>query len=108
MFLYTSMFILRSCVIDNKVLNRSQLIERVNMTKGQRAGDGPIAVEVEKDKSYYWCSCGKSSKQPFCDGSHQGSEFTPVVYKAEEAKKVFFCACKQTNNQPLCDGSHSK
>ncbi|MGL3828229.1 iron-binding CDGSH zinc finger protein [Candidatus Pelagibacter ubique HIMB4] len=108
MFLYTSMFILRSCVIVNKVLNRSQLIERVNMTKGQRAGDGPIAVEVEKDKSYYWCSCGKSSKQPFCDGSHQGSEFTPVVYKAEEAKKVFFCACKQTNNQPLCDGSHSK
>ena len=49
MFLYTSMFILRSCVIDNKVLNRSQLIERVNMTKGQRAGDGPIALEVEKD-----------------------------------------------------------
>ena len=108
MFLYTSMIILRSCVIDNKVLNRSQLIERVNMTKGQRAGDGPIAVEVEKDKSYYWCSCGKSSKQPFCDGSHQGSEFTPVAYKAEETKKVFFCACKQTNNQPLCDGSHSK
>ena len=50
MFLYTSMIILRSCVIDNKVLNISQLIERVNMTKGQRAGDGPIAVEVEKDK----------------------------------------------------------
>ena len=60
------------------------------MTKGQRAGDGPIAVEVEKDKSYYWCRCGKSSKQPFCDGSHQGSKFTPVAYKAEETKKVFF------------------
>ena len=88
------MIILRSCVIDNKVLNRSQLIERVNMTKGQRAGDGPIAVEVEKDKSYYWCSCGKSSKQPFCDASHKGTEFTPVVFKAEETKKMFFCACK--------------
>ena len=61
------MFILRCCVIDNKVLNRSQLIERVNMTKGQRAGDGPIAVEVEKDKSYYWCACGLSKKQPFCE-----------------------------------------
>ena len=108
MFLYTSMFILRSCVIDNKVLNRSQLIERVNMTKGQRAGDGPIAVEVEKDKSYYWCSCGKSSKQPFCDASHKGTGFTPVVYKAEETKKMFFCACKQSNNQPFCDGSHNK
>ena len=108
MFLYTSMIILRSCVIDNKVLNRSQLIERVNMTKGQRAGDGPIAVEVEKDKSYYWCSCGKSSKQPFCDASHKGTEFTPVAFKAEETKKMFFCACKQTDGQPFCDGSHNK
>ena len=78
------------------------------MIKGQNAGNGPIAVAVEKDKSYYWCSCGKSSKQPFCDGSHEGSEFTPLAYKAEETKKVFFCACKQTNNQPLCDGSHNK
>ena len=40
------------------------------MTKGQRAGDGPIAVEVKKDKSYYWCACGQSKNQPFCDGSH--------------------------------------
>ena len=108
MFLYTSMFILRYCVIDNKALNRSQLIERVNMTKGQRAGDGPIAVEVEKDKSYYWCSCGKSSKQTFCDASHKGTEFSPVVFKAEETKKMFFCACKQTDGQPFCDGSHNK
>jgi len=60
------------------------------MTKGQNAGDGPIAVEVEKDKSYYWCTCGKSTKQPFCDASHKGTEFTPLVYKAEETKKVFF------------------
>ena len=108
MFLYTSMIILRSCVIDNKVLNRSQLIERVNMTKGQRAGDGPIAVEVEKDKSYYWCACGLSKKQPFCDGSHSGTEFKPFPYKALETKKMFFCACKQTEGQPFCDGSHNK
>ena len=60
------------------------------MTKGQRAGDSAIAVEVEKDKSYYWCSCGKSTKQPFCDGSHKGTEFTPFVYKADETKKYFF------------------
>ena len=78
------------------------------MTKAQRAGDAPIAVEVGKDKSYYWCICGKSSKQPLCDGSHKGSEFTPLAYKAEETKKVFFCTCKATNNQPLCDGSHNK
>ena len=49
------------------------------MTKGQKAGDGPIAVEVEKDKSYYWCACGLSKKQPFCDGSHSGTEFKPLL-----------------------------
>ena len=65
------------------------------MTKAHRAGDAPIAVEVEKDKSYYWCACGKSSKQPLCDGSHKGSEFTPLAYKAEETKKVFFVHAKQ-------------
>jgi CDGSH-type Zn-finger protein len=60
------------------------------MTKGQRAGDGPIAVEVEKDKSYYWCACGISKKQPFCDGSHSGTKFKPFPYKALETKKCFF------------------
>ena len=77
------------------------------MIKGQKAGDGAIVIEVEKGKSYYWCTCGKSSKQPFCDGSHTGSEFGPLTYKAEQSKKVFFCTCKQTNDQPLCDGSHN-
>jgi CDGSH-type Zn-finger protein len=60
------------------------------MNNGERAGESAIAVEVEKDKSYYWCSCGKSAKQPFCDGSHKGTEFTPLAYKAEETKKCFF------------------
>ena len=60
------------------------------MTKGQRAGESAIAVDVEQGKSYYWCSCGKSSKQPFCDGSHKGTEFNPVAYKAEETKKNVF------------------
>ena len=78
------------------------------MNKGQRAGSSAIKIEVKEGKSYFWCSCGKSSKQPFCDGSHEGSEFNPVVYKAELTKKMFFCTCKQTNNQPFCDGSHNK
>jgi CDGSH-type Zn-finger protein len=78
------------------------------MTKGQRAGDGPIAVEVEKDKSYYWCSCGFSSKQPFCDGSHKDTGKTPVKFVATESKDVFLCNCKKTNDKPFCDGSHSK
>ena len=78
------------------------------MLKAKKAGDSAIVVEVEKNKSYFWCSCGLSSKQPFCDGSHKNTEFSPVKFIADETKKMFFCTCKQTNNQPFCDGSHNK
>ena len=78
------------------------------MLKGRKAGDSAIVVEVEKNKSYFWCSCGLSSKQPFCDGSHKNTDFSPVKFIAAETKKLFFCTCKQTNNQPFCDGSHNK
>ena len=78
------------------------------MLKGKKAGDSAIVVEVEKNKSYFWCSCGLSSKQPFCDGSHKNTEFSSVKFIADETKKMFFCTCKQTNNQPFCDGSHNK
>ena len=78
------------------------------MNKSEKAGSSPIGIVVEEEKSYFWCTCGKSSKQPFCDGSHKGTEFTPLAYKAEESKKVFFCTCKQTDDQPLCDGSHNR
>ena len=78
------------------------------MLKGKKAGDSAIVVEVEKNKSYFWCPCGLSSKQPFCDGSHKNTEFSPVKFIADETKKMFFCTCKQTNNQPFCDGSHNK
>jgi CDGSH-type Zn-finger protein len=66
----------------------------------------PYPVEVEAGKSYWWCSCGLSKKQPFCDGSHAGSGFQPVKFVAEEAKKMFFCGCKASKNQPFCDGGH--
>lgn len=68
--------------------------------------NNPIVVEVEPGKSYFWCSCGKSAKQPFCDGSHQGSEFSPLKFTAEKNQHVYFCGCKQTKTPPLCDGSH--
>ena len=77
------------------------------MAKPERAGDAPIGVNVAEGKSYYWCTCGKSLKQPFCDGSHKGSEFGPLTWKADQSKKVFFCTCKATKDQPLCDGSHN-
>ena len=68
----------------------------------------PFAVEVEAGKTYFWCACGKSARQPFCDGSHKGTAFAPVKYQAEEARKVFFCGCKHSARQPLCDGSHGR
>jgi CDGSH-type Zn-finger protein len=72
------------------------------------AQKAPFPVEVEAGKTYYWCACGKSAKQPFCDGSHKGSEFAPVAYKAEKDGKVWFCGCKHSAKAPLCDGTHSK
>lgn len=72
------------------------------------AGRVPMPVEVEAGKSYWWCRCGLSKNQPFCDGAHKGSEFTPLKYDAETSGKVWFCACKQTGRAPLCDGAHKK
>ena len=71
------------------------------------AQQSPIAVEVEAGKSYWWCACGKSASQPFCDGSHKGSDFVPAEYKAEQDGTVYFCGCKHSKNGVLCDGSHS-
>ena len=68
----------------------------------------PIPVDVEAGKTYWWCSCGKSAKQPFCDGSHKGTEFVPQKYEAATTGKAWFCGCKQTGNAPLCDGAHKK
>ena len=77
------------------------------MSDPLRAADSPFGVEVEAGKAYFWCACGKSASQPFCDGSHSGSEFSPLKYEASESKKVYFCGCKATGKQPLCDGSHN-
>jgi CDGSH iron-sulfur domain-containing protein 3 len=78
------------------------------MSKPVVARRAAYAVAVEAGEKYFWCACGLSAKQPFCDGSHKGTSFTPVIYTAEESKRVFFCGCKHTNKAPLCDGSHSK
>ena len=70
------------------------------------ADNKPAKIALEKDKKYYFCVCGKSNKQPFCDGSHQGSEFTPMAFVCDESKDYFLCQCKYSGNKPYCDGSH--
>ncbi len=93
------------------------------MTEPVVAQKAPYGVEVESGKTYFWCTCGKSSKQPFCDGSHSNgshsdgshsdgsethSEFAPMKFEAEESKLLYFCGCKASQNKPFCDGSHKK
>ncbi len=72
------------------------------------AQKSPIPVAVTGGKTYYWCSCGLSKSQPFCDGSHRGSGFAPTAYLAEKDATVYFCGCKHSANGALCDGSHKK
>lgn len=70
------------------------------------APKAPYATEVEAGKSYFWCACGRSQNQPFCDGSHKGTGLSPMKFTAEADRKVFFCGCKQSAKSPMCDGSH--
>ncbi len=70
------------------------------------AQKAPFAVEVEAGETYYWCACGKSANQPYCDGSHKGSGFTPLAFTAEKSGTVYLCGCKQSASAPYCDGSH--
>ncbi|MCS6876970.1 MAG: CDGSH iron-sulfur domain-containing protein [Geminicoccaceae bacterium] len=66
----------------------------------------PFRVEVEAGKTYWWCACGRSANQPFCDGSHKGTSFSPVKHVAAASGPLFFCGCKHTARPPLCDGTH--
>ena len=67
----------------------------------------PYAVELAPG-DYWWCACGQSKRQPFCDGSHKGGAFTPVKFAVGEAQKVWLCGCKHSAKQPFCDGTHQK
>jgi CDGSH-type Zn-finger protein len=69
------------------------------------AGKQPVVSEIEPG-TYYWCRCGRSSAQPYCDGSHKGTGITPVELTVKEKKRYALCMCKHTHNQPFCDGTH--
>ena len=75
--------------------------------KPEVAGERPIIEEVEAGE-YWWCACGKSQNQPFCDGSHQGTSFEPIKFEVKESRRVAWCTCKQTGKKPLCDGTPSR
>lgn len=72
------------------------------------AAKEPIAVNLEAGTKYFWCVCGRSAKQPFCDGSHQGTGCEPMAFTAEKSGEAWLCRCKQTGNPPFCDGTHNK
>ena len=72
------------------------------------AAKSPFVIEVKAGSKYFWCSCGLSSKQPFCDGSHKGSGMKSVAFEANEDKMIYFCGCKQSKNGVFCDGSHKE
>ena len=77
------------------------------MTLPHIAQKAPYPVTVEAGKDYWWCACGQSKNQPFCDGSHKAAAvFTPIKYSATQSQTVYFCGCKQSGNKPLCDGTH--
>ena len=76
------------------------------MTKPKMAGTKPIHCELEAGKTYAYCTCGESESQPFCDGHHAGTGFTPHVFKMAETKTAALCTCKMTADPPHCDGAH--
>jgi CDGSH-type Zn-finger protein len=78
------------------------------MSEPKMADSKPAVLELEPGKSYWWCSCGRSANQPFCDGSHKGTSFTPLEVKVEERKNYALCQCKRTATAPWCDGTHAK
>jgi CDGSH-type Zn-finger protein len=78
------------------------------MTESICAQKGPYRVAVEAGRKYFWCACGRSATQPFCDGSHAGTGVTPVLLQATADEELWFCGCKATSGPPFCDGSHNK
>lgn len=75
-------------------------------TTPHKAGSSPAAVQLEEGKTYAWCACGLSAKQPYCDGSHKTTDLKPTIFKAEKTETAYLCMCKATANAPFCDGTH--
>ena len=87
---------------------RTKLMSDMTSEMPEIGGRAPITIDVEAGKTYWWCACGLSKRQPFCDGSHKVTSFTPVEFKPATSEKVWFCACKRSAKKPMCDGSHKR
>ena len=72
------------------------------------AQKSPYKAELKKCEKSFWCSCGRSAKHPYCDGSHKGTGLMPMIFTADEDKTAWLCGCKNTQGKPFCDGTHSK
>jgi CDGSH-type Zn-finger protein len=77
------------------------------MKKPKIASRQPVAVKLNQGEEMYWCACGESKKQPYCDGSHRGTDFISCAFHVEKDGEVWLCMCKQTKNPPYCDGTHN-
>jgi|TARA_B110000116_G_scaffold271452_1_gene292217 CDGSH-type Zn-finger protein len=77
------------------------------MKEPKIAAKKSIPVEVEEGKKYFFCACGSSQNQPFCDGAHSGTEFGPIAFTAEKTGTAYFCQCKRSGKVPYCDGTHN-
>jgi CDGSH iron-sulfur domain-containing protein 3 len=84
------------------------LVKEKKMSEPIPAQKAPYGVQVEEGKDYYWCACGRSASQPFCDGSHKAVGLRPMAFKAQKTEEAWLCGCKGSNNKPFCDGSHRK
>jgi CDGSH iron-sulfur domain-containing protein 3 len=78
------------------------------MSEAIPAQKSPYAVNVEAGRKYFWCACGRSASQPYCDGSHKVTGLTPIPFTATKSEQVWLCGCKATAGQPFCDGTHNK
>lgn len=76
------------------------------MSKPVIANNHPAQVELEKGKTYFFCVCGRSDNQPFCNGAHKTTDIKPLSFTAEKSGRAFLCVCKQTGKAPYCDGTH--
>lgn len=76
------------------------------MHKHDHKPNMPIQVDLKKGETYQWCTCGQTKDKPFCDGSHEGSEFSPLEFTVEKDRRAFLCSCRKTKTPPYCDSSH--